>query len=216
MTGSISSFFPARSTTCRLRPDPRFTDQRIYANYSEADYDSLQVFAHRRLSRGLDFTVAYTYSRLLDDNASDRNIFPRVPSVLNLGANATQFGIQGGGAQFVERPRKADRGLSDNDLTHNLTVSHVYELPFGVPAPIADPFVAIRRNALRGPAIATYDLSIIKRFRIGERALFGFEVNAFNVFNRTNFANPLANLTSFGTPNQLFGQIQMTRTPPRW
>jgi hypothetical protein len=283
-----------------LRPDARFTDQRVYANFSEADYDSLQVFAHRRLSHGLDFTVAYTFSRLRDDNASDRNIFPRLPSVLNLGANATQFGIQGGGAQFIERPREADRGLSDNNLTHNLTVSHVYDLPFGkgrrfggnakglaqaligdfsvtgvarvlsglpftptlgrdvnddgdssrdrpmllggsldelyasgggrtqyllpqaeataklgVPAPIDDPFVAVERNALRGPAIATYDVSLIKRFRIGERALFGFEVNAFNVFNRTNFANPQANLTSFGTPNQLFGQIQTTRTPPR-
>jgi hypothetical protein len=75
--------------------------------------------------------------------------------------------------------------------------------------------VAIDRNALRGPTVATYDVSLIKRFRIGEQALFGFEVNAFNVFNRTNFANPQSNLTSFGTPNQLFGQIQTTRTPPR-
>jgi hypothetical protein len=261
-----------------LRPDPRFTDERLYSNFSHADYDALQVHARGRLSR-VDFTAAYTFGRLLDDCALDRVIFPRQPSLINLGANATQSGIQSGGALFVDRPREADRGVSDLDVRHTLAISHLVELPLGVtlggivrvrsgtpftitlgtdvnddgdssldrpallgslddlyaggdsktqylvprdqalallgvPQPVTDPFAAMPRNALRSPAVATYDVSIIKRFDVG-RTRLGVELNVFNVFNRVNLGVPAANLSSFGTPNLRFGEIQTTATAAR-
>lgn len=113
-----------------LRPDPRFSDQRLVANFYRSDYDSLQVQARRRFSKGIDFTVAYTFSRSRDDFSNDR-VCSRIPSLINLGANPNAAGVQGGGAQFVERPRQADYGRSDFDAPHNLTFSHVIELPFG-------------------------------------------------------------------------------------
>jgi hypothetical protein len=282
------------------RPDPRFTTQRISANFSRSNYDSLQVFVKRRFAGGLDFTVAYTFSKLTDDNALDRNI-TLPPSLVNLGADPGSFGVQGGGAQFVPRPREADRGLSDLDVRHNLTISHVVDLPFGqgrrffstanglagalignfsltgimrltsgtpftvtrgsddnddgdstfdrpalltgtvddlytrgsdgrtqflvpvdvartrlgIPNPVTDPFAAMSRNTFRSPSLMTYDVSLIKRFALGENVRLGFEINAFNVFNRVNFSLPVANLFVSGAPNQTFGEVQSTRTPPR-
>lgn len=112
-----------------LRPDTRFSDQRIYANLSESEYDSLQISFRRRLSKGLDLTLAYTYAKSEDDFSVDRT-FGRAPTLLNLGASAAP-GFQGGGSQFVNLPLNADFGPSDFDVRHNLTISHVYDLPFG-------------------------------------------------------------------------------------
>jgi Carboxypeptidase regulatory-like domain/TonB dependent receptor len=287
------------SVPLAVRPDPSFTTQRLSANFSRSNYDSLQVFVKRRFARGLDFTVAYTFSKLTDDNALDRNITPP-PSLINLGAEF-RFGFQGGGAQFAPRPREADRGISDLDVRHNLTISHVIDLPFGrgrrffstnnglvsalignfsltgiarltsgtrftvtrgrddnddgdttfdrpslltgavddlyaggsqgrtqflvpatdaltrlgVPDPVTDPFAAMSRNMFRSASVKLYDVSLIKRFVLGENVRLGFEINAFNVFNHVNFGMPVANLLVSGAPNQTFGQVQSTRTPPR-
>ena len=111
------------------RPDPRFGRLRVLANSSSSNYDTLQVLIKRRLYKGLDFTVAYTYGKSYDDYSYDYLTAP--PSLINLGANPNAPGFSGGGAQFVNRPHTADWGPSDFDLRNNLTFSHVYELPFG-------------------------------------------------------------------------------------
>ena len=58
------------------------------------------------------------------------------------------------------------------------------------------------RNILRGPGRVTTDLSLAKNFQIRGRTQFQFRAEAFNLFNRANFANPNA---TFGTAN--FGRI---------
>ena len=114
-----------------LRPDPRFASQRLVTNGSASDYDALQVYARRRFSRGIDFTVAYTYARSTDDVSAAYDFSPAGQTLINTGASSTA-GFQGGGANgWVPRPLRADRGPSDFDLTHNLTISHLVELPFG-------------------------------------------------------------------------------------
>jgi len=112
------------------RPDPRFGDQSLLRNASSSNYDSLQIFAQRRFSQGVDFTVAYTYSRLRDDVSAAFLFSGAGPGLVNLGATPAS-GFQGGGAQFVDRPVKADWGPSNFDIPHNLVISHVIELPFG-------------------------------------------------------------------------------------
>lgn len=62
----------------------------------------------------------------------------------------------------------------------------------GIPANVTDPFAAMRRNALRGPAIQLYDLSVMKRFPLSERTRLTFEANLFNVFNHAIFGAPVA------------------------
>jgi hypothetical protein len=114
-----------------LRPDPRFSDQRLVTNYSSSDYDSLQVFARRRFSRGLTFTAAYTFAQSKDNLWQDALLgTPRAPSLLNLAADAARPGVQPN-ARFVDRPVRADWGFSDFDLRHQFVWTYLYELPFG-------------------------------------------------------------------------------------
>ena len=280
-----------------LRPDPRFSDQVIYGNGGFSNYDSLQISAWRRFAKGFESSLTYTYAQSKDNSSVDR-IFGRTRSLLNLGANPSLPGFQGGGSQFVDLPEYADYGSSDFAIRHYLTFSHVVEIPFGrgksllsntnsfvnylvsgwsvagvgilrsgepfsvilgtdiysigdtstsrpmllsgtlsdlyangsaartqylvprtqalaqlgTPLPITDPSVAIPRNAFLSPSVRNYDVSLLRQFRLTERIGMRFEANAFNVFNRAQFAARTGTLTS-----ALFGQVTSTRagTTPR-
>jgi Carboxypeptidase regulatory-like domain len=143
------------------RPDPRYGRIRILSNTSSSNYNALQTLIARRLTRGLDFTLAYTYAESHDDYSFDYLAPP--PMLINLGANPNAPGFSGGGAQFVNRPRTADWAPSNFDIRHNLTLSYVYELPFGRGR-------AFGRNIPRWlNAIAgDYSLSGIYIFRTGD------------------------------------------------
>ncbi len=104
------------------RPDPRFTTQQLIANLNESRYRALQLIAKRRFARGVDFTVAYTFGESKDD--SSRDSFTSFPTFLNAGANPAQSGVQGSGADFAPRDPRADWGLSEFDVRHNLTFTH--------------------------------------------------------------------------------------------
>jgi Carboxypeptidase regulatory-like domain/TonB dependent receptor-like, beta-barrel len=75
------------------------------------------------------------------------------------------------------------------------------------------------RNALRGPNLKTFDMTLTKRTAINERFRTEFRFEAFNLFNRANFAPPNAvnrviytNVDANGNPvlNQTFGQLTNT------
>ena len=65
------------------------------------------------------------------------------------------------------------------------------------------------RNAIRGPGLATVDLSLFKNFAITESARIQFRAEAFNTLNRANFALPENDIAS-----PAFGQI-LQAAPPR-
>src|SRR5262249_106690 len=64
-------------------------------------------------------------------------------------------------------------------------------------------FGNLGRNILRGPDQRNFDLALIKRTRLGEKASLIFRWEVFNVFNHPNFANPASDVSS---PNT-FGRI---------
>jgi hypothetical protein len=66
----------------------------------------------------------------------------------------------------------------------------------------------LSRNALRGPGINNFDLSLTKRTQITESKSLEFRAEFFNAFNHAQFLNP-ANTGDTGT----FGQISTTRQP---
>ncbi|HEU0122060.1 MAG TPA: TonB-dependent receptor [Bryobacteraceae bacterium] len=70
---------------------------------------------------------------------------------------------------------------------------------------VTDPFASIRRNSFRAPALIVYDMSLTKKFSLGERIGLNIDANFFNLFNRANFRAPVNTLTS-----PFFGQIQAT------
>lgn len=111
------------------RPDPRFTTQLFIDNLAESRYHALQLTGKRRFARGLDFTVAYTFSEARDNLSSES--FATIPTFVNSAANPAVGGVQGTGANFIPRDSRAEWGLSNFDVRHNLTFTHVLELPAG-------------------------------------------------------------------------------------
>ncbi|MBK5292423.1 MAG: TonB-dependent receptor [Acidobacteriia bacterium] len=58
----------------------------------------------------------------------------------------------------------------------------------------------LARNALSGPGMAQFDLTLHKRFPVRERIHLEFRAEMYNLFNHANFANPSSRLNnSLGT-----------------
>src|SRR5262245_46509382 len=72
-------------------------------------------------------------------------------------------------------------------------------------------FGSLGRNVLRGPAQHNVDMALIKRTTLGEKANVVFRWEVFNVFNRSNFANPASDISSRST----FGKISAMSVNPR-
>jgi hypothetical protein len=62
-----------------------------------------------------------------------------------------------------------------------------------------------RRDQYYGPGLVNFDLSAAKDFPLSERFKLNFRADLFNVFNHTNFSNPIATFTSSS-----FGKITST------
>jgi carboxypeptidase family protein/TonB-dependent receptor-like protein len=83
----------------------------------------------------------------------------------------------------------------------------------------------LSRNALRGPGLVNFDMTLMKRTPITERLQSEFRIEAFNVFNRTNFAPPIAanrviytdadDVTGAPVLSPFFGQLTQTATSSR-
>jgi hypothetical protein len=74
--------------------------------------------------------------------------------------------------------------------------------------PRTDVHGSLARNTLRGFPFSQLDVSARRRFEVA-RTRLEVRVEAFNVLNRPNLANPVANLTnsSFGVATQMFNSI---------
>jgi hypothetical protein len=92
---------------------PQFTSVTAqFPTGANSIYHSLQMKAEKRFSAGLSFLVAYTAQKLIDNNSSTAVV----------GANATNQNIY---------DLRSERSLSANDISQLLTVSYVFQLPFG-------------------------------------------------------------------------------------
>jgi hypothetical protein len=87
---------------------------------ANAEYNALQVSLNQTVSKGLTFTVNYTYSKTLDDDGTIRSGWP-IPA----SAFANYAPQQAWAADRIDRSRSA------SDLPQLLTVFGVYKLPFG-------------------------------------------------------------------------------------
>jgi Carboxypeptidase regulatory-like domain/TonB-dependent Receptor Plug Domain/TonB dependent receptor len=86
---------------------------RYLDSFANASYEGLQVQANKRYSNGLTVGLAYTYSKALgegygrNDPAGDVNSTYQDPN-----------------------NRRANRGRYGFDVTHNVVINYVYDLPF--------------------------------------------------------------------------------------
>jgi len=82
---------------------------------ADSDYNGLQVVINKRISRGLEFQVAYTYSKVMDDTQGQANVADCF----------TSFGLQG----TYPVDQHIDRGPACFDSTNNLEANAVYHFP---------------------------------------------------------------------------------------
>jgi len=96
-------------------PYGQFSSVLYVESASASSYHSMQFRSERRVSRGLAFLGAYTWSKSIDDLSS---IFG---------------GSVGSGLPQNSQNLRADRGPSDFNATQRVSLSVVYDLPFSRP-----------------------------------------------------------------------------------
>ena len=110
---------PARTAilpaTQARRLFPQFGSRTLIATDSHGNYNALFVTLNKRFSRGLQFGIAYTRSKLMSDNDE------------SLGVAA----ITGGSPQVPQDyfNVQADKSISVFDRTHRFVANFIYELP---------------------------------------------------------------------------------------
>ena len=167
---------PGAGTTeeVRLRrPFPYQTTMNYSLSRGRAWYDSLQFKADRRFASGLHFLLSYTWSKSLDDGAS--------------GWFAAENGASQGNASLQNYyDPQGSKGLSGYDVPHFLSISSVYELPFGKGK--------ARLNQGIGAAIlGGWQMNVIAQFRSGQpynMAVVGDVANIGNEIAGRNYARP--------------------------
>ena len=101
-----------------LRAFPRFTTVALFRdNVGDSEYDAFQAKLEKRISRGVTFTFAYTFSKLIDDASSyfSQTIF--TGPVLNSTGAADAF------------HRRLERDVSSGDIPRVFSAGWVYEIP---------------------------------------------------------------------------------------
>jgi len=97
------------------RPDPRFDDIDLLESRANSNYNALQVRYQQRLTRGFSALASYTWAKSIDD--------------------ASNFFTSAGDPNFPQNSYNvaAERGLSNFDVRHRLSLSYSYALPFKKP-----------------------------------------------------------------------------------
>jgi hypothetical protein len=95
------------------RPVPQFDEINTIESRGSSKYHSLQARLQQRLSSGLSMLASYTLAKSVDDGS---NFFPSAGDP-NYPQNSYDL--------------QAERGRSNFDVRHRLSVSYVYDLPFG-------------------------------------------------------------------------------------
>ncbi len=87
------------------------------ANNGSGTYNGLQASLRRNMSKGLQYTVSYTWSHTLDDSIS----------AFSNSNNGGGIAVGPDGVPLMA----FNKGNSDTDIRHALVASVLYELPFG-------------------------------------------------------------------------------------
>jgi hypothetical protein len=106
LTRNINQPAPGPGTPAQVnarRPYPAYGTINMYTFVGNANYQSLQVKLNKRYGYGLSFLMAYTYAHSIDDTSAQTNAYDL----------------------------RTARGPSSFDVRHRISISPVYELPFG-------------------------------------------------------------------------------------
>ena len=114
-TFNVNQPIPGPTSTASRRPDfairPNLSDATYAVSDGLSNYSAAQLTVEKRMSHGLGVLLAYAWGHIIDDTG-------------------TAYG-GGTGTPQDPRNRRADRGNASFDVRHRMTVSYLYNLPFG-------------------------------------------------------------------------------------
>ncbi|MBY0503638.1 MAG: TonB-dependent receptor [Bryobacteraceae bacterium] len=99
---------------------PQFAGATGYATLADSIYHAATLRVEKRFSQGLSLLLAYTFSKLIDNN---------------LGDGGSGFSESGDNGVRNWDNLAAERSVSSNDLPQRLVLTTSYELPFGKRGP---------------------------------------------------------------------------------
>ncbi len=171
-------------------PYPRFGTINIYESLGKDWYNGLQMKLERRFSKGLMYMVSYAFAR-----------------------DISEFGDNSTSQPTPYAPHNYDEGVSPNQRRNILTLSGIYELPYGRGRKFGSHLNPVLNGVLGG-----WQISALYQFTSGTPltpvwtgATLGNGNNARpNIVGDPNLSNPTAadwfNLSAFTKPaNYTFG-----------
>jgi hypothetical protein len=193
-------------------PDYFFIDSEM--NRGPADWDRTHNFT-------LSLVAELPFGR---DRRFASNISPAVDAIVGgWQANANTFIYSGLPFQVTYRDNGADRDTGGNNRPNLIgdpdgpkTEDQWFNTtPIGSPGsaferPARGTFGTMARNALRGPGYWRVDASLFKHFSLGGVRRLEARIEAVNLFNNVNLANPDSEVGVPGTPNANAGRINGT------
>jgi hypothetical protein len=198
------------------RPNPEFGNIGRFESIGRSRYDGLTLSVNARGQRWGDLRAAYTLSRALDDAG---NAFFSSPQDNN------DVRADWGPSDNDQRHRLTLSGIIDpgrvigaeGAIARDWSLSWVYAYASAPPFNVQtggdrnndtnanDRPEGVGRNSARGFDSSTFDVRLARRFR-ARRLAFEVSVDAFNVFNRTNFLIPNNIFGTGTTPRPTLGQ----------
>jgi hypothetical protein len=156
---------------------PNVTAISYVINGGTSSYQALQASFQRRLSKGFSFNANYAYGRDIDDIENG--------SAPNSGYGLSPYNLAG-----------TEKGNSDLDVRHRVTVSAIYNLPFGQSL-----------TGLRGIALKGWQLNGIATWQTGL---------PFTVLNSTNPQSNLGSSVNADRPNRIASGVLANPTLAEW
>lgn len=121
-----------------------FFEPVVIRSIGNSTYNGLQTVFNKQLGHGVQFQASYTWSHAIDDAADP--LVAGQPGNRNIARNSFNL--------------KEERGSSDYDLRHRLSLSYVFQLPFG-------PGHAHWNHGLAARLLGGWELSGLSTFQSG-------------------------------------------------
>jgi hypothetical protein len=180
----------SRDTASEARNTLIMDATHIDADWADSDFDVRHIF-----SAGFSYDIPTFAKGRLGEGW-------QVNTIITL-ESGRPFNIRTG-TNVSGAGDNVDRAVQVGDPFSDLTASGLFPRFFTAGAfanPAPGTFSTLGRNVFHGPSFKTVDLSVFKTTKLAGNASIQLRLEAFNIFNTINWANPGATLsssTSFG------------------
>lgn len=209
--------------------NPFVAQNNEYASAASALYQAGILEVKKRFSNHFSFIGNYTYSKAIDTSTDFNSDYgPQDPTNLALERAVSDFDQRHAvtTAGVFESPWKG-RVLSGFALSpiFQYHSGHPFNLLAGTATngdghPTIGRPIGAPRNTGLGPNYADFDLRLSWKYKLGEKSTIQFTADAFNLFNRTNYASvnnevgPFFGLTPGFTTFNVHGSAAVSPSTP--